>query len=413
MSSPAVRGTPKAEPGRRFGLVSDQVMFLVLALGFVLACRLLLYARMPDRASDFDQLYDSAARLLRGENPYSVGTRRFPYPLPAVLLAVPFTMLPLSLARPVFDVLAGWAFVYALWRFRGRYALLAAVSGAYLFAMAQGQTTPLMVAASLIPAFGFLLAVKPNIGGALWISRPTWTALLGAAVFLVLSLLVVPSWPMDWWMAWPLDSSRWAPPVLRPFGFILLLAALRWRSPEGRLILAMAIMPQSTLPHDLVPLALIPATLLEMGIYAVGSWIAVAATTGLLHLSLGIEWSSWPATLGAVYLPMLALVLRPLIRGGGSRMTARRGAKTKTRSWNEKERRRPYRLADDELKVDATANPGGGFTVTVTHLPPKRSATESGENREAVERKAHDKLAGFLAVARRAARTGSEADRRS
>jgi hypothetical protein len=42
------------------------VLSLVLGLGFVLVFRLLL----PDRPTDFDPLYNAAAHLIRGENPY-------------------------------------------------------------------------------------------------------------------------------------------------------------------------------------------------------------------------------------------------------------------------------------------------------------------------------------------------------
>jgi hypothetical protein len=363
--------------------VSHGLLFLVLALAFVLGCRFLLYAWMPDRNSDFDLLYDAAARLVRGENPYPLAMQRFPYPLPAVLLAVPFTAIPLGLARPIFDVLVGWAFVYALWRYCGSYALLAVVSGAYLFAMAKGQTTPLMVAASLVPALGFLLAVRPNTSAALWIARPSWRALLGVSVFLVLSLVILPSWPWDWWTALPLDKTQLVPPILRPFGFVLLLAALRWRSLEGRLILAIAFIPQTTLPYELVSLALIPSNLLEMAIYAAGSWIAVAAADRL-HVSLGMaEWTAtgWPVTLCAVYLPMLYLVLRRHRSGRGV----------------EKDRRRPHRLADHELEVDVSLNDAGEVMVKVTHLPTHVSATEAGATRQIAERKAQDKLASILA----------------
>src|SRR5215212_4779759 len=106
MSDTAITATTKSVP-RRFALASDRALFLVIALAFVLAARLLLYGWMPDRSSDFDHLYNSAALLLRGDNPYPVETGWFPYPLPAVLLAVPFTLIPLSLARPIFDVLIG------------------------------------------------------------------------------------------------------------------------------------------------------------------------------------------------------------------------------------------------------------------------------------------------------------------
>jgi hypothetical protein len=351
---------------------------------------------MPDRTSDFDFLYDAAARLLRSENPYPPTTRWFPYPLPAVLLAVPFTAIPLELARPIFDILVGWAFVYALWRYRAPYALLAVGSGAYLFALRSGQTTPLMVAAALVPALGFLLAVRPNTGAAVWIGWPSRMALLGASLFLGLSLVVRQSWPWDWWLALPLDNSVLMPPVLRPFGFVLLLAALRWRTPEGRLILAIAFIPQSTLPYELVPLALIPANRIEMGVFVVCSWIAVAAAEWL-HVSPSmIEWraTGWLVTLGAVYLPMLYLVL------------SRPGGKTsKSAPIFEKDRRRPHRLPDEDLKIDVTEG-AGGFTVKVTHLPTQLFATESGKDRKAVERKAQDKLAGILARTSRVADKG-------
>jgi hypothetical protein len=383
--------TTESEPARA-PATNKRPLFLVLTLGLVLGCRLLLYVWMPDRYSDFDILYHAAARLIRGENPYPMATQWFPYPLPAVLLAVPFTAIPLGLARPIFDILVGWAFVYALWRYRGPFALLAVLSGAYLIAMWNGQTTPLMVAASLIPALGFLLAVKPNTSAGLWIARPSRIALLGASAFLLLSLLVLPSWPQDWWMALQQDPRELTPPVLRPFGFVLLLAALRWRLPEGRLLLAIAFIPQTTLPHELVSLALIPAGLLEMVIYVTGSWLAVVVAERI-HLSGSLaEWTaaSWPATLGVVYLPMLYLVLR---RPSGTRII-------------EKDRRRPYRLPDDELEVDVSPNDAGEITVQVTHLPTKLSATASAQTREAAARKAHDKLAGIVAAMRRRAEKG-------
>jgi hypothetical protein len=292
-----------------------------------------------------------------------------------VLLAVPFTGIPLGLARPIFDVLVGWAFVYALWKYRGGYALLALVSGAYLFAMANGQTPPLMVAASLIPALSFLLAVRPNTSASLWFARPSWAALLGASAFLALSLVVLPSWPRDWWMALPLESSELAPPVLRPFGFVLLLAALRWRLPEGRLIFATAFIPQTTLPYELVTLALIPANRLEMAIFVAGTWGAVAAADQLPQ-------AGWLVTLCAVYLPMLYLVLR------------RPSSRSEPRI--QKERRRPHRLPDDELKVDVNVDGAGGVVVKVTHLPTQRFITESGQTREIAERKAQDRLAAML-----------------
>lgn len=382
--------TTASKPARP-AATSNRPLFLVLGLAFVLGFRLLLYVLSPDRSSDFDILYSAAARLIGGENPYAIAPQWLPYPLPAVLLAVPFTAIPLGPARPFFDVLVGWAFVYGLWRYRGPFALLAVLSGAYLFAMWKGQTTPLMVAASLVPALGFLLAVKPHTSAALWLSRPSLIAALGASAFLLLSLLVLPSWPWDWWEALQQEPTQLVPPVLRPFGLVLLLAALRWRSPEGRLLLAIAFIPQNILPHELVSLALIPVNLLEMAIYVAGSWLAVAAAANWLHLSPSLaQWTAaWPVTLCTVYLPMLYLVLR---RPSGGPVIG-------------KERRRRHRLPDHELKVEVTPNADGEITVKVTHIPTQLFATESGPTRDLVRRKAHDKLAGILARASRLART--------
>jgi hypothetical protein len=399
MTDTPVAVITKAEPPRS-AAVRLRPLFLVLALGFVLGFRLLLYVWTPDRSSDFDLLYNAATHLIRGENPYPIATRWFSYPLPAVLLVVPFTAIPLAAARLFFDILIGGAFVFALWRYRGTFALLAVLSGAYLFAMLNSQTTPLMVAASLIPALGLLLAVKPNTSAALWLARPSLMAVLGVSLFLLLSLLILPSWPRDWWTALLQDNTDLVPPVLRPFGPVLLLAALRWRSPEGRLLLAIAFIPQNTLPHELVSLALIPANLVEMGIYVAGSWIAVAVAADRMHLHSIAEWTaaSWPATLCTVYLPMLYLVLRPMRWSLGFR---RKSSKSVPKI--EKERRRPHRVPDHELKVDVTPNAGGGVTVKVTHLPTQLFTTESGQTRELAARKAHDKLAGILAELRRRA----------
>ena len=370
--------------------ISPALLVLFLALLLVVACRLLLYSWLPGQSSDFDLLYRAAASLVRGESAYPTAAQAFPYPLPAVLLAVPFSFLPLTLARPLFDILVGWVFAFGLWKLRGPNGLLALISGAYLFAMASSQTTPLMVAAILVPALGFLLAVGPNISAALWIARPSWLAVAGAILFSGLSLAIHPSWPREWWMALPADTAFLAPPILRPMGFLLLLAAIKWRTPEARLLLGMAFIPQTTLPYELVALALIPANRLEMAVYVVGSWMAVVASN---HMQLA-EWGStgWPISLCTVYAPMLYLVLRRPAKGKKGLIIAR-------------ERRRAHRLPDQELTLEVTENPTGGFSVKITHVPTQLFVTESGPNRQSTVRKAHDRLAALFAETSRLKKT--------
>jgi hypothetical protein len=297
----------------------DRRIYLALALLFILVARVALYLLAHETTAfttDFDLLYHSAVTLTDGTNPYrsTPSHLKYPlfYPLPAVLVAVPFTALPITLARPVFDIAVGWIFAYGLWR-QAPYALLAVLSGAYIFAMRAGQTTPLVVAASLIPVLGFLLTVKPNTGLACWIARPSRPAVIGGLVLFALTLVLVPSWPLDWWASIQQQSGHIRSPILRPFGWVLLLAALRWRSSEGRLLLALAIIPQNTLPHELLPLVLIPRNAVEMAVFGVGSWIAVAFTSvGQEHATSlpGLVTSVWPVLLLSVYLPALFMVLR-------------------------------------------------------------------------------------------------------
>jgi hypothetical protein len=290
--------------------------WLAFGLLFVLVFRLIAYVAHADLGTDFDVLYYAASHLLVGENPYLIAHpwSRSPlyYPLPAVLLTLPFTALPVHLARVAFDLLSGGIFAFALWRYRGVYALLALTSGAALLALKVGQTPPLVTGASLIPALGFLLTVKPNQGIALFAARPTRQAAIGAGLILVLSLVVLPSWPVDWWDSIQQKDAHIVSPVTRPFGWLLLLSALRWRTPEGRLLLVLALVPQNSLPYELVPLALIPRNWVQMGVFVVGSWLAVAALgthVDLVDLAT-ITAQIWPVMLGAVYLPMLYFVLR-------------------------------------------------------------------------------------------------------
>ena len=134
---------------------------------------------------------------------------------------------------------------------------------------------------------------------------------------------------------------------------------------------------------------MVGSLLVLVGVLGVAGWIAVAAADGLL-LGNGIAGGTpagWPVALAAVYLPMLYLVLR--------RPSSRKARKI------EKERRRPHRLADHELKIDVTSSTASGVIVKVTHLPTQLSTTESGRTRELAERKAQDKLAAIVAAASR------------
>src|SRR5215211_1011905 len=88
-------------------------LLLALAIGFV--CGILTYtnlSRSHQEAGDFSWALRGAHRLLEGQNPYNdptlSPTNPYPYhdqlyyPLPALLLVLPFTVLPNEIAAGIF-----------------------------------------------------------------------------------------------------------------------------------------------------------------------------------------------------------------------------------------------------------------------------------------------------------------------
>jgi hypothetical protein len=218
-------------------------------------------------STDFSQLWAGARALVRGESPYAVvGPGRafdweFPllYPLPAVLLATPLAIFPLRVADAIFMTASAFALAWAVTRHR----LLSAqwwVFGSVSFAAAVGvsQWSPLLAGATAVPALGFVFACKPTVGAALWCANPSRRALFLAAGFAGVSILVWPSWPKEWLLA--LNSITHMNAPIQHVGVggpLVLLALLKWRRPEARLLAALACVPQSMFHYEALPLFLI------------------------------------------------------------------------------------------------------------------------------------------------------------
>jgi hypothetical protein len=273
-------------------------LWWAIAMGLVGASIAWIVMRDPARG-DFAYWYTAAQALVRGSSPYAVipasdpsrfGSPLF-YPLPAVLLTVPFTPLRYTAAAMSFVFLSSAVLAYGVAR-TGSHRL-------FLFAV-------VITAAAVVPALGFLIFVKPNVGLATFLYRPTPWMIVGSALFFALSLLAWPSWPGEWLAGLGAVQDRMIP-IATPVGPLLLLAALRWRRIEARLLLGYACIPQAPWFYDQVILFLIPATALETMNYAVITQIALAAwlVLGLVRMDHG----TW--LLAAVlYLPPLVMILR-------------------------------------------------------------------------------------------------------
>jgi hypothetical protein len=266
--------------------------------------------------TDFDFYWLAAALWRDGLDPYAMrpGDPAWPlpdpifYPLPTLILVWPLTFLPVRVAALVFaaGAVAGMAWL-ATRDDRWRLVLLLS-SPAFLHAVSYGQWSPYLVVGALVPSAAFLLAAKPTLGLACFCYRPTWRGVASMAAIGVLSLALMPDWPLRWLEN--LNAVRHHPaPIAMPFGWLVLLALLRWRQPEARLLVAMACVPQLLAYADQLPLVLVARTKLEG---------ACLVLTGWLTLLIAVSQPAWnfvPATAGyyvllGCYVPALYLVLR-------------------------------------------------------------------------------------------------------
>jgi hypothetical protein len=273
--------------------------------------------------SDFFHSWRAARTLLSGKDPY-VATRTtvvrpgegvFAYPLPAAVVATPFAWQPVRSAAAAF-MGAGFALTAFGLTGLGWWRLLALLGAPVLWTLQYAQWIPILVGAALVPAFSGLLICKPTIGLALAAYRPSRALVGGAVLLLAVAFVLDPDWLMSWLTTIAANpvAGQYVSPVRTGPGPLLLLAALRWRRPEGRLLLAMALVPQNYFFYDQLPLLLVPQRALAMLAFVSWSWVVtvVALTTGWVDSpdaavrSLALA----PYVVWGLYLPALAILLR-------------------------------------------------------------------------------------------------------
>ncbi len=127
-------------------------------------------------------------------------------------------------------------------------------------------------------------------------------------LLLIVSLVLWPHWPADWLQALTHTPHHRAA-IVRPFGFLALLALIRWRTPEGRLVAVLACVPQVFFFYDQLPLALTARTGRQL-LLLWGSPGSHGDHLGTCtHRPACVEFAE-PLILPFLYLPALVLVLR-------------------------------------------------------------------------------------------------------
>ena len=277
----------------------------------------------PGYISDWDQLHDAARAWRAGQNPYDVVlanhrargvTFGLVYPFTAVVVALPFSVLSLEDARALFVALSAGCFTYLLLARWWLFPLL--LSGSFRSAISAGQIAPFVACAVMVPAFGWVAAYKPNIGlltMTLGQGRRWAVVYLGAATaLLAVSLALWPQWPLAWFRA-SSEGEHLTPMVMRPMGWVLLLAALRWRRPEAHWLLALAVIPTTPNVYDALPLLVVLCTSFrEALVFAILSGVADVVGYAIPHpdTMAGLNTARAVAVLWLLYVPVMVVLMR-------------------------------------------------------------------------------------------------------
>ena len=197
---------------------------------------------------DFAVYRDAARQLLAGRNPYDFGTLL--YPLPAAVVVVPLSEFDPVLGAALFAGLGVLALVYGLLRSFGWPGLMMLASPAFFLGYYYLQWSPYIVAGALIPWLGAIGAAKPNVAFAAFAYRPNRAPLIGGAALVALSFALVPGWLGDWIGDVGRQTAPHTASIGWPFGAVGLLGALRWRTPQGRVLLAATLSPLNAQIYD-------------------------------------------------------------------------------------------------------------------------------------------------------------------
>ena len=278
--------------------------------------------RQPNRPSDFGIIWFGARSLLQGIDPYPlVGPGRtyawdweLYYPATSMMLAMPFAGLPEYIAAGAFVWISTALLAYAITE-KGWDLLFLFPSSAFIVAARAAQWSPIFSAAFCLPWLGFVLAAKPNVGGAIALASESRKLLVfagaGTIALTAMSLILLPSWPSGWIHALS-NASHLSAPIARMGGFLVLLNLLRWRRQEARLLLLLACVPQTGSWYEALPLLLVANTRRESQILSLVSSVGFLIIRFIVHGQPEAQFNREVSMLmlAFAYLPATIVVLR-------------------------------------------------------------------------------------------------------
>jgi hypothetical protein len=290
---------------------------------------------------DIGQVWFAARAVLHRENPYAlIGPGRafqweapLFYPLPAALTLLPLAPFSEGVAVFLFVALGVGCFLWAVTE-HGWAGLWTLASLNLQHAVYIAQWSPLLAGSLVLAPLSVMLVAKPTVGAALFAARPNWWAVGGALALTVLAFVLQPGWLREWRHAIGAASLGatgrfpYTAPITQPGGLLTLLALLRWRRPEARLLAALACVPQTTLPYEGVLLFLVPRGWRQMLTLTVLGWSALIFVRAVYEpTSLTQDVMAYAPTMTALlYLPCTVMILRRANEGAVPLWLERRAA---------------------------------------------------------------------------------------
>jgi len=260
-----------------------------------------LMMRLHQDAADFRWALRLARGILGHQNPYNTPLEQ--YPLTAAFFALPFVRLAPEAAAGLFWGISSFLLAFGVTR-HGYSRLLIFLAYPYWAGILTVQWSPIITAGAFFPLLLPVTLAKPQIGLPVLIARGTRRGLIACAALVILSIVVMPKWPVLW-LGQTRNYEHFIPLLVLP-GPLLLLALIRFRERDCWLLLSAAAMPQRWF-FDPFILWLLPRSRREILGTAVISWGA------------GIwRWYHTPHSFTEVgrwivifmYLPMLVVLLR-------------------------------------------------------------------------------------------------------
>jgi hypothetical protein len=223
---------------------------------------------------DFGWAIRAARDLVNRSDPYnySFDINHIPYPLIAAFVGLPFIKMLNSIAGAVFFSASTFLLALGMTRNGQYWKLLFFLSYPYIEAARCVQWAVLIMCIPFYSDLLFLAFAKPHIGiPATLLEKPTHRGLIISLTVIAFSLIIYPLWPLRWISQ--IGQFGGYIPILLPFGFLLLLSALVIKTPKGRYLFLLSILPKRAF-YDSAMLFLIPESKREMLVMVLISWLA-------------------------------------------------------------------------------------------------------------------------------------------